>query len=185
MNSTLRLPLVALALACVVAPTAAQQPASGRFAFFSGVSIERGHRHNGLGLQVGGLVNVGLAPRLGMQLDVTLQTFRQAGGLVYSPCPPPSVGPPTCGAWTKYAPLTVASATANIKYSGGSFHWLAGVGVYDVAQSPTDGSYARAGWNLGGGFRLGHRAFLDVRYHQLIRPETSRSFVPITFGVRF
>jgi hypothetical protein len=120
-----------------------------------------------------------------MQFDATLQTFRHASGIVYAPCPPPSAGPPVCGATRKYAPITVASATANIKYSARAFHWLAGIGLYDVAQSPTDGSYARAGWNLGGGFRLGHRAFLDVRYHQLIRPKTTKSLVPVTFGWRF
>jgi hypothetical protein len=87
-------------------------------------------------------------------------------------------------------PITVASATANIRYAeqrvaGAAFYWLAGVGVYAVAHSPGDGAYTRAGWNVGGGFRLRRSLFLDVRYHQLIRAKTTKSLVPVTLGFRF
>lgn len=184
MRSTLSLALLASAVALPIVPAVAQEAAPSKFGFFGGVSIEPAG-NTGLGLQFGGLVNVGLTSRLGVQFDATLQTFRNASGIVYTPCPPPSVGPPFCSATRRYAPLTVASTTANIRYSAGAFHWLGGIGVYDVAESPTDGSYTRAGWNLGGGFRLNRSLFLDIRYHQLIQPKTTNTLVPVTFSVRF
>lgn len=173
--------ILVLAIGLPMASSAAQQSAPRPFGFVAGVGVDLGTGNYGPGLQLGGLVSVALAPQVGVQFDANVQSFRQASGVVYFPCPP---GADMCYATSQHGPLTLASASANLKYSAGAFTLLAGLGVYDVVESPVHSSYTRPGWNLGGRVRLG-RAFLEVRRHQLIKPETTRNFVPITFGVRF
>jgi hypothetical protein len=188
MNSKLCLPLIAIALGLPVTSAAAQDPARKGLGFFSGVTLERGEPHSGVGLELGGALAVGLTSRLGIQFDATYHTFPRSGGVTYynPPCLPPG-----CGTIATSRPsLTIATTSVGVRYAeqrsaGAAFYWVAGLGFYDVLQSPTDGSYTRAGWNVGGGFRLGRSLFLDVRYHQLIQPRTTRSLVPVSFGVRF
>ena len=182
------LPLVVLALALPLSSVAAQESKPGPIGVFGGASVNRNQPQH-LGLQFGAMLNVGLTPRVGMQFDLTYHRFQGTRSTYITPCLPPSAGSPACGPVTTVTPPnSVASATVNFRYAeqrvaGAAFYWLAGVGVYAVAQS-LDGSYTRAGWNVGGGFRLGRSLFLDVRYHQLIRAQTIKSLVPVTFGVR-
>jgi len=176
MSSMLSLPVLTVIIALPIAPVAAQISTPRPFGFFSGVTLERGEPRSGVGLQLGGALAVGLTSRLGVQFDATYHTFMRSGGVTYynTPCLPPSAGSPACG--LKYAEQ---------RATGAAFYWLAGLGLYNVLESPSDGSYTRLGWNVGGGFRLRRSLFLDVRYDQLIQPKTTRSLVPISFGVRF
>ena len=193
MSSMLSLPVLTVIIALPIAPVAAQISTPRPFGFFSGVTLERGEPRSGVGLQLGGALAVGLTSRLGVQFDATYHTFMRSGGVTYynTPCLPPSAGSPACGTIVTSKPsLTIASTSVGLKYAeqratGAAFYWLAGLGLYNVLESPSDGSYTRLGWNVGGGFRLRRSLFLDVRYDQLIQPKTTRSLVPISFGVRF
>jgi hypothetical protein len=166
-------------------------PARAQAGMLVGFSLESGESDYIQGYSFAGTLALRSTARLGMRFDLGVQTFNRQVINYTAPCPPPSVSTAPCGGGpARGNGVTVVSTTASLVLTehldrANSFYWLAGLGVYALTDTPSDGSYARLGWNGGGGFHLGRNVVFEVRYHGLIDPRTSRGFVPITLGFRF
>ncbi|HEV8303804.1 MAG TPA: hypothetical protein VGQ25_02475 [Gemmatimonadales bacterium] len=167
-----------IAILALTPPTAAAQ-------LFSGIAFERGDSAHRVGVQLGGTLGVDLSRRLALRFDMSYVAFGKSPDVTYTPpCLPPSSGAPPCGpvrlAGTRLAFYT---GTMNLRFmeerDRSALYWIAGLGLYSATNDD-----ARLGWNVGGGLRLSRSAFVDLRYHQLIGPGTTRSLMPVAVGIR-
>jgi hypothetical protein len=151
-----------------------------------GLSFQGGERDYIGGPNVGMTLSLRPAARFGARFDLNYHHITKWVTITYDCFIPEGCGQPTLtGDALDLVTATAAVVLVEHPHNDKTFYWTAGLGVYGVTESPYDGAYARPGWNVGGGFSLGKNVFVDVRYHQLIRPATFRHLVPLTFGVRF
>ncbi|HEV8266200.1 MAG TPA: hypothetical protein VGQ06_14730 [Gemmatimonadales bacterium] len=161
-------------------------PATAAGQLVSGVTFERGDPDHRVGVQLGGTLGVNLTSRLAMQFDASYVAFGKSPDVTYNtPCLPPSSGSPACGpVRVTGTRLMFAIGTVNLRFmeerDRNALYWIAGVGAYIASNDPT-----RLGWNVGGGLRLSQSVSVDLRYHQLLRSRSTRSLIPVTFGIRF
>jgi hypothetical protein len=176
-----------LAISCLaLLPTLARAQAG----LLAGMTLESGERDFSRGYSLTGTFEIRRTARVGFRFDLGYQTFARSTFYLTAPCPPPSVDPTPCGAGPGRGDnITALSTTASVVLTENpgrnSFYWVAGLGVYAFTRTPSDGAYRRLGWNAGGGFNLGPNVVVELRYHGLFDPRTTRALIPITLGFRF
>jgi hypothetical protein len=138
---------------------------------------------DGVGFHVGTSYSVGGAGEFGARFDLG-STRHSPPRMVVAMCQQP---PAPCERAPMASGLDFYGATANVVYfdrRAGIGYWLAGVGMYGVAQS-AQGSYVRPGWNAGVGWWVGDVGLVEIRYHSIASPAGPRAYLPISFGLRF
>jgi hypothetical protein len=176
-----------LAITCLaLLPTFAHAQAGMQVGF----AVESGESDFFQGYSLMGTYAVRPSARVGFRFDLGYQTFGRSVVYTTPPCLPPSAGAPPCGVGPGRGDnITALSTTANVLLTEtpgrNSFYWIAGLGVYALTRTPSDGAYRKLGWNAGGGFNLGRNVVFELRYHALIDPRTTRALIPVTLGFRF
>jgi hypothetical protein len=156
-------------------------PATTAAQISSGLVFERGDPAHRVGVQLGGTLGVDLTSRLALQFEGAYVAFGKTPDHTYAlPCPAPGCAPVR----TTGTRLALWSGTVNLRLmeqrDRNALFWTAGVGGYLISNDAS-----RFGWNVGGGVRLSRSILLDVRYHQLVGAASTRSLIPISFGIRF
>ena len=155
-----------------------------------GLAVESGEWNFSRGYSLVGTFAIRRTARVGFRFDLGYQTFGRSTFYYDTPCPPPSVNPTGCGGGpARGDDITALSTTASVvltEHPGrNSFYWVAGLGACAFTSTPSDGAYRKLGWNAGGGFNLGPNVVVELRYHGLFDPRTTRALIPITLGFRF
>jgi len=171
---------------CFVIAILVLMPATAAAQATSGIVLERGDPAHRVGVQVGGALGVSLTSRLALQFEGAYLAFgKTPDRTYYPPCVAPSAGGPPCGpVRVTGTRLSLWSGTVDLRFmeqrDRNALFWTAGVGGYMSSNDVT-----RFGWNVGGGVQVSRFFSLDVRYHQLIESQSTRSLVPVTFSLRF
>ena len=173
-------------LALVAAATAAaQERGHGPFGILGGPSLRSAQGLNPLGVHIGATFGRAPRPGLGARIDLAYTSYGSPV-TIYDSWSPTYDGPlgAVSAGMTRLVSVTTNAVYVDRRTTSRNGDWTAGLGVYAVTESP-EGRYMRPGWNVGFGWPVGSAAFLELRYHALIRPQSLRGLFPIAFGIRF
>lgn len=157
---------------------AAQSSHQRRFALSGGVVFEAGDEEVETGVRVGSALTLVSRPNRAMRLDASYQIFGRGayatigcGGSI--PCP--------TGEALRVLQLGVTLAF----FDSNGMAFTAGTGLYDMLETPFDGSYVAPGWSIGFYAPIGRAGFLELGWHGIVGPGATAGLVPFSLGLRF
>ena len=153
-----------------------------RLSLLAGFGFQNGEDNYGPGLHFGGRIIPYRASRLELRFELDYATFGQMGTQVSAPVPGPCPAPGCPSATGDRIKVLGTNADLALLRSSG-FSWSMGIGLYHYFETPHDGPYSVAGWNVGFTTPMRRSFYFDMRYHILVNPRTMLSALLLSLGI--